>query len=56
VLHVLIDQQDAQGRWALGYDYAGKTWFEVGPKKQPKKWVTFRAVRALQAADSAGRS
>jgi hypothetical protein len=48
-LKIVIDKQDAQGRWALEYDYAGKTWFEVGPKRQPNKWVTLRALRALQA-------
>ena len=43
-------KQDSQGRWPLEYDYAGKTWVDFGPKKQPNKWVTLRALRALKAA------
>ena len=39
-----------QGRWALEYDYAGKTWVDFGAKKQPNKWVTLRALRVLKAA------
>ena len=46
---LIRDKQDSQGRWALDYDYAGKTWVDWGPKKQPNKWVTLRAVRALRA-------
>lgn len=36
-----------QGRWALEYDYAGKTWGDFGARGQPSKWVTLRALRAL---------
>jgi hypothetical protein len=43
-------RQDGQGRWALEYDYSGKTWVEFGEKKQPNKWVTLRALRVLQQA------
>ena len=43
-------KQDDNGRWALEYDYSGKTWVEFGPKKQPSKWVTLRALRVLQSA------
>lgn len=49
-LRVIREKQDAQGRWPLEYDYAGKTWVEFGPKKQPNKWVTLRALRVLKAA------
>jgi len=45
------EKQDDQGRWPLEYDYAGKTLVDFGPKKQPNKWVTLRALRVLQAAD-----
>ncbi len=40
--------QDADGRWALEYDYTGKTWIDFGPKRQPNRWVTLRALRALR--------
>jgi hypothetical protein len=49
-LDVIREKQDAQGRWALEYDYTGKTWVDFGAKKQPNKWVTLRALRVLKAA------
>jgi hypothetical protein len=47
---LIRDKQDAQGRWPLEYDYAGKTWVDFGPKQQPNNWVTLRALRVLRAA------
>jgi len=49
-LDVIRGKQDHQGRWALDYDYTGKTWADFGKKKQPNKWVTLRALRVLKAA------
>jgi hypothetical protein len=43
------EKQDANGRWALEYDYTGKTWVDFGAKKQPNKWVTLRALRTLKS-------
>ena len=43
-------KQDAQGRWALKYDYKSKTWGSYGKMGEPNKWVTLRALRVLQAA------
>ncbi|GIK43541.1 MAG: hypothetical protein BroJett011_73740 [Chloroflexota bacterium] len=48
-LTLIRQKQDGQGRWPLEYDYAGKTWVDFGPKKQPNKWVTLRALRVLKA-------
>ena len=48
-LAIVRGKQDAQGRWSLEYDYAGKTWVGFGPKKKPNKWVTLRALRVLKA-------
>ena len=48
-IKLIRDKQDAGGRWALEYDYAGKIVPDFGPKKQPNKWVTLRAMRVLQA-------
>jgi hypothetical protein len=48
-LNMIREKQDAQGRWALEYNYAGKTWVDFGAKKQPNKWVTLRALRVLKA-------
>jgi hypothetical protein len=47
-VNVIRDKQDTQGRWALEYDYSGKTWVSFGTKKQPNKWVTLRALRVLK--------
>jgi len=49
-LAYILQKQDAQGRWALEYDYTGKTWLNFGPKKQPNKWVTLRALKVLKAS------
>jgi hypothetical protein len=43
------EKQDDQGRWSLEYDYSGKIWADFGAKKQPNKWVTFRALRVLKS-------
>ena len=45
---LIWEKQDANGRWALEYDYTGKTWVDFGAKKQPNKWVTLRALRVLK--------
>ena len=47
-LDFIRGKQDSQGRWLLEYDYTGKTWLDFGPKKQPNKWVTLRALRVLK--------
>jgi hypothetical protein len=47
---LINEKQDDQGRWLLEYDYTGKTWADFGPKKQPNKWVTLRALRVLKSA------
>ncbi len=48
-LVLVRDKQDGHGRWTLEYDYMGKTWVDFGPRKQPNKWVTLRALRVLKA-------
>jgi hypothetical protein len=48
-LAIIHDKQDEQGRWALEYHYTGKTWADFGPKREPNKWVTLRALRTLKA-------
>jgi hypothetical protein len=47
-LQLVVDKQDGRGRWAMEYDYTGKTWVDYGARKQPDKWVTFRAAQALK--------
>jgi len=50
-LDLIHEKQDADGRWALEHDYTGKTWVDFGPKKQPNKWATLRALRVLQKVE-----
>ncbi|HNS36580.1 MAG TPA: hypothetical protein PKM01_02280 [Anaerolineaceae bacterium] len=50
-LEIIRDKQDADGRWAMEYDYTSKTWVNFGPKKRPNKWVTLRALRVLKIAE-----
>jgi hypothetical protein len=50
VLDLVRSKQDAEGRWALEFSYEDKTWGSYGAKKQPNRWVTLRALRALQRA------
>lgn len=50
-LSLIREEQDENGHWPLGYSYSGKTWVDFGPKKQPNKWVTLRALRVLKAVD-----
>ncbi len=47
-LKIIREKQDAQGRWRLEYNYTSKTWVNFGPKNQPNKWVTLRALRVLR--------
>jgi len=49
-LELVRSKQDAEGRWALEYDYSGKTWVDFGPQKEPNPWVTLRALRVLKNA------
>jgi hypothetical protein len=49
-LQLIRDKQDEEGRWMLEYDYIGKTWVDFGPKKQPNKYVTLRALKVLKEA------
>ena len=47
-IDMIRQKQDQDGRWALEYDYTGKTWVDFGKKKQPNKWVTLRAAWVLK--------
>jgi hypothetical protein len=46
-IKIVRNKQDSEGCWPLEYDYTGKTWMDFGRKKEPNKWVTLRALRAL---------
>jgi len=49
-LDMIRQQQDDLGRWLLDYNYLGKTWVDIGEKRQPNKWVTLRALKVLKSA------
>ncbi len=51
-IELIRSKQDEQGRWALEYDYAGKTWGDYGVKKTANKWVTLRALRVLKKIEN----
>lgn len=44
-------KQDNQNRWALEYDYNGKTWGDFGEKHKPSKWVTYRVLKVLKMVE-----
>ncbi len=44
---IIRDKQDSQGHWPMEHNYTGKIWVDFGPKKQPNKWVTLRALHVL---------
>lgn len=54
-LEYIESKRDADGRWTLELDYAGKTWSDYGEKKRPNMWVTLRALRVLKRAGRLGR-
>lgn len=45
---LILAKRRPDGRWPLEYSYNGKTWFTLEGKRQPSKWVTLRALRALR--------
>lgn len=47
-IQLILEKQDANGRWALEYDYTGKTWVDFGEKKKPNPWVTLRALKVMK--------
>jgi hypothetical protein len=50
-INTIREKQDVDGRWVMEYDYTGKTWVDFGKKKQPTKWVTYRAAWVLKNSD-----
>ena len=50
VWKLVLEKQDATGRWPMEYSYNGKLWLDIEAKGEPSKWVTLRVLRALKAA------
>jgi hypothetical protein len=47
---LILEGQDAQGRWTNRYAYHGKLICDIDRQGQPSKWVTLRACTVLRAA------
>ncbi len=47
-LQLILDKQDARGRWKLENTLNGKMWMDVEEQGQPSKWITLRALRVLK--------
>jgi hypothetical protein len=45
---LILSKRLPDGRWPLEYSYEGKTWFDIGEKRKPNKWVTLRALVVLK--------
>jgi hypothetical protein len=45
---LILNKQDAQGRWKLENALTGKMWADIEQKGKPSKWVTLRALRVLK--------
>jgi len=50
VVRLLLDRQDASGRWRNEQPYRGRLWADVDEPGAPSPWVTLRACRVLRAA------
>jgi hypothetical protein len=46
----IFARQDADGRWPLQNTPSANMWAEIETKREPSKWVTLRALRAIKAS------
>jgi hypothetical protein len=49
---LILEKQDAHGRWKLENALNGKMWVDIEQKGQPSKWVTLRALRVLKQMEA----
>jgi hypothetical protein len=47
---LVLEKQDAAGRWPMEHSYNGKMWSDIEVNGEPSKWVTLRVLRALKTA------
>lgn len=50
-LRLILDRQDARGRWKLENSLRGRMWTDIERQGQPSKWVTLRVLRVLRDLD-----
>jgi len=43
----ILNKRDAEGRWIMESSLNGKMWVDIESKRQPSKWSTLRALKAL---------
>jgi hypothetical protein len=54
LMNLILEKQDANGRWMMEYDYTGKTWLSYGKKGEQNEYVTYRALRVLKLSHDRG--
>lgn len=47
-LKVVLNIQQADGKWLLKHSFNGKFWHDIEQKGKPSKWITLRALRVLK--------
>ena len=47
-IDLVKSKQNAEGKWLMEYTYNGKTWVDIEEKRQPSKWVTYRALSVIK--------
>ena len=47
-IQLILNKQDAEGRWKLENSLHGKMWADIEEKGKPSKWITLRALRVLK--------
>jgi hypothetical protein len=52
-MQIVREKGESDQRWFSEYNYNSKTWINFDGKRQPSKWVTLRALRALKWHESA---
>ena len=43
----ILNKRGAAGRWIMESSLNGKMWVDIESKRQPSKWITLRALKAL---------
>lgn len=53
-IDVVIHKRRDDGRWTLQQRWPGETWFEMETVGEPSRWNTLRAMRVIEARQTAG--
>ncbi len=47
-INLVLNTQQADGRWLLKHSFNGKFWHDIESKNSPSKWITLRALTVLK--------